>query len=148
MTISELELKMKDPYLRYWEVAEVRAAKEAVKVSDFMYHVFKETKTAPAAMIEEAAHKYGYKKLTNKQWSDFAKGWMWCKYSRIERVVGREKLWAAKEAGYITISEYKQYGRYTKDVYITRKGIRLMADTFNFDPTKASDSENRPCNIG
>ena len=136
MTIKEIETKLKDNFLRYWEVEELKAAKDAVKVSDFMYHVFKEMTSAPDRMKEEAAYKYGDKKLTNKQWSDFAKGWMWCKYSRLERVVGTEKITAAKQAGFITVSEFKQYGRYTKEVYITRKGIRMMADKFNFDPNK------------
>jgi hypothetical protein len=136
MTIKELEQKMNDPYKKYWEIEEVRAAKDSVKVSDFMYYIFTEMKSAPAQMKEEATYKYGNKKLTNKQWSDFAKGWMWCKYSRIEKVVGGERIKAAKDAGFITISEYKQYGRYTKEVYITRKGIRLMADKFNFDPNQ------------
>lgn len=134
MTIKELENKLNDGYLRWWETEEVRTAKESVKVSDFMYYIFTEMKPAKESMKEEAAYKYGEKKLTNKQWSDFAKGWMWCKYARLERIVGYEKIRAAKEAGFITVCEYKQYGRYTKDVYITRKGIRLMADKFNFDP--------------
>ena len=134
MTIKEIESSLNDPYKKYWEIEELRNAKDSVKVSDFMYYIFKEAKPAPETMKIEAAQKYGEKKLTNKQWSDFAKGWMWCKYSRIERVVGSEKLQAAKNAGFITISEFKQYGRYTKEVYITRKGIRLMADKFNFDP--------------
>ena len=136
MTIKELEQKMNDPYMKYWEIEEVRIAKDSVKVSDFMYYILKETKPAPETMKLEAAQKYGEKKLTNKQWSDFAKGWMWCKYSRIERVCGADKVYAAKNAGFVTISEFKQYGRYTKEVYITRKGIRLMADKFNFDPNK------------
>lgn len=136
MTIKEIETKLKDNYLRYWEIEELKAAKDAVKVSDFMYYIFTENTIAPDRMKEEAAYKYGDKKLTNKQWSDFAKGWMWCKYSRLERVVGYEKIFAAKEAGFITVSEFKQYGRYTKEVYITRKGIRMMADKFNFDPNQ------------
>ena len=136
MTIAEIERKLKDGFLKYWEVDELRAAKETVKVSDFMYHVLKETKSAPDAMKAEAAQKYGEKELTNKQWSDFAKGWMWCKYSRIERVVGADKITAAINAGFITVSEFKQYGRYTKEVYITRKGVRVMADKFNFNPYK------------
>ena len=135
MTIKELEQKMNDPYKKYWEIEEVRIAKDSVKVSDFMYYVFTETlKISANEMKSEAACKYGDKNLTNKQWSDFAKGWTWCKYSRLEKVVGYEKIRAAKDAGFITISEFKQYGRYTKEVYITRKGIRMMADKFNFDP--------------
>lgn len=136
MTIKELEQKMNDPYKTYLEIEEVRAAKDSVKVSDFMYYVFMDSlKISASQMKEEAAYKYGDKKLTNKQWSDFAKGWMWCKYSRIERVCGWEKIEAAKKAGFVTVCEFKQYGRYTKEVYITRKGVRLMADKFNFDPT-------------
>ena len=135
MTIAEIESKLKDGYLKYWEVEELRAAKESVNVSDFMYHVFKEAeKVAAAEMKAAAARKYGEKKLTNKQWSDFARGWIWCKYSRIERVVGYEKIKAAKDAGFVTISEYKQYGRYTKEVYITQKGVRAMANKFDFNP--------------
>jgi hypothetical protein len=134
MTITEIERKLKDSFLKYWEVEELRTAKESVKVSDFMYYILTEMKTAPETMKAEAASKYGDKKLTNKQWSDFAKGWMWCKYSRLERIVGNDKIQAAKNSGFITVSEFKQYGRYTKEVYITRKGVRLMADKFNFNP--------------